>query len=269
MDFNEHMKLFHEIFDASLPRLGPGDDASTIKALKKLYPANPGEENIGPAKLKVLDIGCGNGAQTIQLATHLDCKILAVDNHGPFLQELERRAKDAGVAHKITTSLKDMGELSRDDGTFDLIWSEGALNLMGFSEGELSPTGFGDGLALCHELVRPGGAVVLSELCWFRDNPPAECKAFFDEAFPYMETFEEYRTLMESVGFNVIDSFTLPESSWWDNYLDPLEKRIRSLRERYEWDEERLAFMDMVGKEMHIYREYSSFYGYGFFVMRK
>ena len=123
MDQQEQMEFFYKIFDASLPRLGPGDDASTTKALKKLYSTKPQRKgNSGSSKLKVLDIGCGNGPQTIQLAKHLDCEILAVDNHQPYLDELNRRAEAAGLSKQITTCLKDMSDLTQDDGLFDLIW---------------------------------------------------------------------------------------------------------------------------------------------------
>jgi len=36
MDEHEQHEFFYEIFDASLPRLGPGDDASTKRALDSL-----------------------------------------------------------------------------------------------------------------------------------------------------------------------------------------------------------------------------------------
>jgi len=36
MNQQEQMEFFYEIFDASLPRLGPGNDASTKKALELL-----------------------------------------------------------------------------------------------------------------------------------------------------------------------------------------------------------------------------------------
>ena len=39
MDEQEQMQFFYEIFDASLPRLGAGDDASTRKALNMLLSA--------------------------------------------------------------------------------------------------------------------------------------------------------------------------------------------------------------------------------------
>ena len=70
-------------------RLAPGDDESTRCALEMIYGA--GLECIGEG-FRVLDIGCGNGAQTLRLAAELGCKVTAVDNHQPYLDELERRA---------------------------------------------------------------------------------------------------------------------------------------------------------------------------------
>ena len=88
MDSNDQMKYFFRIFTPSLPRLGPGDNRLTLEALQRLRSANPFNDS---GRIRILDIGCGNGTQTIQLAKKLDCTILAVDNHQPFLDELMRR----------------------------------------------------------------------------------------------------------------------------------------------------------------------------------
>jgi len=109
MDQQEDMQVFYEIFDASLPRLGPGDDASTRRALSTLLSARPrGGDVASAARLRVLDIGCGTGAPTIQLAKLIDGTILAVDNHQPFLDELQRRWNVSIRMRQISFSVKPL-----------------------------------------------------------------------------------------------------------------------------------------------------------------
>jgi len=268
MNENEPMKFLYEFFDASLPRLGPGEDRSTRKALDMLLSVRSKRgETSDAGTLRILDIGCGNGAQTLELAKQLDGDILAVDNHQPYLDELNRRAQAAGLSEKIRTRLMDMSELSRRDGIFDLIWSEGALHLMGFADGVLNPNGFRDGLALCHGLLAKGGWLGVSELCWFRPDPPSECREFFANEYPVMVDIDTNLANIKNAGYQVIDHFRLPESAWRESYYHPLEDRLEAFREKYATDAPWREMIDSVSKEIDIYRKYSSYYGYEFFLM--
>jgi SAM-dependent methyltransferase len=260
MDSNEQMEFFHEIFDPSFPRLGPGDEASTIKALNLLRSAGfpPGRKALLRAA-RILDLGCGNGGQTVTLARHTEGPILALDNHQPYLDELQRRAAAAGLSTRIRTSLRDMHSLEKSDGPFDLIWSEGALFVMGFRAG----------LAACHTLLAPGGGLAVSELCWLRPNPPADCREFFAMGYPAMADVEANLAAIQSCGYETIGYFTQPESAWWEPYYHPLEARLRFLRKQHAGDAEKLAMMEGIGKEIDIYRQHSAFYGNVFFVLRR
>ena len=259
MDEREQTELFYEIFDASLPRLGPGDDTSTKKALDTLLSAGLLREKISTSTAwRILDIGCGNGAQTIELAKHAPGTILAIDNHQPFLSELQRRAEAAGVLSKICLSLRDMRTLTAEDGTFDLVWSEGALFVMGFREG----------VAACRSLLAPGGGLAVSELCWLKSNPPAECREFFAGVYPQMADINANVAAIRACGFEVIEHFTQPESAWWEPFYLPLQERLRLLRDRYAGDSEKLSVIESIQKEIDIYRRHSAYYGNVFFVMR-
>ncbi|MEF2146557.1 MAG: MerR family transcriptional regulator [Desulfovibrionaceae bacterium] len=120
-----YMKYLYELFEG-LDRLGPGSPENTARALAAVPDL--------PEKPRILDIGCGTGAQTMDLARITAGEILAVDNHQPYLDRLLERARESGCADRVRTRIADMRRLDADlglvPGNFDLLWSEGALYIM-------------------------------------------------------------------------------------------------------------------------------------------
>ena len=260
MDSNELPEFFYEIFDPSLPRLNPGDEASTLRALNMLRSAGSGREGKAALRFRrILDLGCGCGGQTLSLARYTEGSILALDNHQAYLDELRRRAEAAGLSGRIHPVLKDMRTLTADDGPFDLIWSEGALFIIGFREG----------LAACRSLLTPGGGLAVSELCWLHPDSPADCRRLFSEMYPDMTDVEAALSAIRASGYELLGYFTLPESAWWTSYYHPVEERLRLLRKRQAGNGENLSLIESVQKEIDTYRQYSAYYGSVFFVMRR
>ena len=259
MDQNEQMQFFYEIFDSSLPRLGPGNDMSTDKALDMLLTAKQSKgANFFNAEISVLDIGCGNGAQTIQLAKQINGTILAVDNHRPYLTALQRRAESAGVAPKIKVYQKDMAELAQERISFDLIWSEGALYSMGFKAG----------LAMCFNLLSERGRFAVSELTWFRPDPPTACRDFFEAEYPAMVDTATNVETIQQCGYKLVGYFRLPDSAWMQGYYIPLEARLQSMRSEYTDEPEKLDIIETIQIEIDMYRQYGRYYGYDFYLMQ-
>ncbi len=257
MNEQDFLKRIHWVFDASLPRLGPGDELSTQKALGLALAGRP--VNGASEQLRILDLGCGNGAQTLHLVKHVRGDILAVDNYQPYLDELKRRAEFAGVSKRIRIQFGDMREVQFAEGSFDLIWSEGALNLMGFS----------DGLAVCHRLLAPGGQLAVTELCWLKPDPPGECRDYFMQEYPAIKSVDDNLRLIADCGYKVLGHFPLPRSSWWEQFYQPLENRLRELRGQPSTVAEKLAFVETMEKQIEIFRKYFGSYGYEFFVMQR
>ena len=106
-------EIFWELH-SGLPREGPGDNESTKKAylMLKELPKNP----------RILDIGCGPGMQTIELAKLSNGRIDALDNHQPFLEDLKRKAEKEGLSERINSVKGDMPALNYENNSFDLIW---------------------------------------------------------------------------------------------------------------------------------------------------
>jgi cyclopropane fatty-acyl-phospholipid synthase-like methyltransferase len=139
------MDLFWELH-SNLPREGPGDSVSTARAYAAI-------KNL-PAQPKILDIGCGPGMQTLDLARLSQGEIIAIDFHQPFLDKLSRRAEKAGLEKNILARKLSMFEMDFTTEQFDLVWSEGAIYIMGFEQG----------FETCHPLLKPGGYMAVTEL---------------------------------------------------------------------------------------------------------
>lgn len=254
MNHDKMMQIIHDVFDPSLPRLAPGDDASTRRALEMLYGTGLAGAD---GELRVLDIGCGNGSQTLRLAAELGCRVTAVDNHQPYLDELERRAAERGLADRIETRCADMNGLDLGGETFDLVWAEGSAFVMGVPEA----------LRAWRSFLKPGGALGFTELTWLEDEAPEECREFFAAIYPAMTDAASHLTTIRECGYDLVGRFTLPETSWWETFYDPLAERLAGY-EPPDQEDETQAVMGMVRSEIGVYRRFSRWYGYVFFLMR-
>ena len=241
--------LFFEIHEG-LPRQGPGDFESTKRAFAMLRDL-PGEP-------RILDIGCGPGMQTLDLAGLTAGRIVALDNHQPFLDTLSTRAEESGLSKQIQVVNGDMASLQFGEGSFDLIWAEGSIYIIGFERGIRDWKMF----------LRAGGHLAVTEVTWLKPNPPQELKDFWGAEYPAIRDVEVNMRTIAQTGCALVGHFTLPESAWWSHYYHPLEKRLVDFRRRYQEDEEALELIAMEQAEIDLYRRYSDYYGYVFYVMR-
>jgi ubiquinone/menaquinone biosynthesis C-methylase UbiE len=243
------MDIFFEVH-CDLPREGPGDNASTRKAYSLLTGL--------PPKPRILDIGCGPGMQTVELAKISGGTLVAVDTHTPFLDALRGSAAAEGVTEHIDIQQASMFDLQFPEHSFDLLWCEGAIYIIGF----------GEGLRTWRRLLKEDGCVAVTELSWIKTNPPSEIVTYWKENYPAIRTIAENLQTAADAGYLVIDHFILPDSSWWDNYYHPMEKRIAMLREKFRGDEAVQKDLDGHQEEVEMFRKYSEWYGYVFYVLK-
>ena len=242
--------IFFEIH-GDLPREGPGDEASTARALDLVRGM--------PAKPAILDVGCGPGAQTLVQARLTGGMVTAVDNHAPFLDDLRGRAARAGLAERIQTVNASMFDMPFDEASFDLIWSEGAIYQMGFD----------NGLRSWRRFLRPRGWIAVTEATWLKKDPPAELFDFWQARYPAIRSIDENLAAIRDDGYDLAGHFVIPDSSWWDMYYVPILEKLPRLREKYRSDAEALGVLDEHDLEIDFFKRYSAYYGYVFFVMKR
>ena len=250
MEEERFIELLVELYDG-LPRLGPGDTESTLKALNycKNLPKNP----------NILDIGCGTGAQTLVLASATSGQITATDLIPQFLEQLNKTIQEQDLEDRIHTQEADMNNLPFPDNSFDLVWSEGAAYIMGFD----------NALTQWKRLIKPGGYLVVSEASWFKPNPPSELKKFWDENYPAIRNVDDNLVAASNLRWETIANFHLPVEAWTIDYYDPLKERLPSFRKAHVNDKDAKEVADMTDYEMSLMDKYSDYCGYEFYIFRR
>ncbi len=242
--------LFYDVFEA-LPRQGPGLTDSTLKALH-LIPDLPEDPMI-------LDIGCGNGTQTMDLLRALHGgRIVATDNHLPFVKMLSDRGRDFFETGRLTPIIADMAKLPFGERSFDLLWAEGSIFILGMT----------GGLKAFYPFLKQGGYFALTEIAWLKDNPPEKVVEFFAQDCNEVGTPDQYCAIAREKGYEVIDRFIVPANGWWDEYYTPMEKVIQEKRSTHT-DPVDVDILDMLQLEIDICRECQEYYGYVFLVLKK
>jgi len=243
-DMNEHdayMAEFMAIY-AGIERLGPGSEQDTARALAVL------PENLGT----ILEIGCGTGVGTLQLAQ--SAHVTAIDNHEPFLAELEQRASEHSLMDKISCVCASMTDLPFDPSSFDVIWAEGSAYIMGFEKA----------LQNWKPFIKPGGYLVVSDAVWLCDERDPEGEAFWQQEYPDISSVQARLSQIEAQGYQLLTDFTLSEQAW-ENYYGPLERKLNQL----DLGSFKTSAGQDVAKEIQIHRQHSKGVGYQVFVLRR
>lgn len=235
---------------SGLPRQGPGDATCTRHALEAV-------PNVGP-HTRLLDIGCGTGSQTRVLLEHSPARVLAIDNHRPFIEELNLEARRLGLADRLEARVADMRALDFPPGSFDVVWCEGAVYNVGFETA----------LREWRRLLLPGGHLAITEVCWTTSDPPQECVAFWNQEYPSIRNVPVLLRTVETCDYDCIAQFPIPQSAWWDDYYRPLQQNVTAFRDRHRREADAQQVADGVQQEIDIWRKYGAFYAYEFFVMR-
>ena len=235
-----------------LDRQGPGSEKDTLRALGFIdLPAG------GP--LKVADIGCGSGSQTLTLAKALDGHITAADLFPEFLDMLQNRARRAGLQDRISTLAAPMEELPFEREALDIIWAEGAVYNMGFE----------NGLKNWRRFLKKGGYLAVSEITWTTLHRPWELETYWKGEYPEIDLASNKIRLLEANGYSLAGYFCLGRDSWTENYYNPLQAAFGPFLEKHGHSGAAKKVVGESRAEIELYEKYNEHYSYGFYIAQK
>ena len=153
-------------------------------------------------KPHILDIGCGSGVPTMELARLSSGEIIGLDIDQDMLHVLREKVEKAGLSNRVKAVKCSLTDMEFPDESFDIIWAEGSIHVIGFKRG----------LQEWRRLLRPDGFLVVH-----------------DEKGDVGEKLDQ----ISSAGYELIGYFELDEKTWWTEYFVPLGRLVVETRAKY------------------------------------
>jgi ubiquinone/menaquinone biosynthesis C-methylase UbiE len=188
--------------------------SNLIKYTRKAYFMLPGLSNP-----QILDLGCGTGVPTIELAKLSKGNITAMDNDPYVLDRLQAKIKKSGLTERIRILKGSFTDIRFPDESFDLIWAEGSIFVLGFRN---------------------------SLLEWFPFLKSHGFLVIHDED----KDKEDKLKLIRQCGYKLLGQFELSADCWWQEYFVPLESLIQEFRQGKPKNPELLNEMDQDQKSI-------------------
>jgi len=204
-----------------------------IKYTRRAYQMLPKIENP-----HILDIGCGSGVLTIELAKLSDGEIIGIDINQSLLDKLNKRIEEEGFSDRVKAVKCSLFEIDFPDESFDVIWAEGSIWIIGFEKG----------LKEWRRLLKTNGFLVVH-----------------DE----IKTVSNKLKKIPSCGYKLINRFSLPEEAHWTEYYRPLEIRIKELYTKYKNNSEALKIFKKYQNEVDMVKRKPKEHSSAFYIMQK
>jgi SAM-dependent methyltransferase len=186
---------------------------------------------------RILDVGCGNGIPTLELARLSRGQVIALDRDPVLLEEVVRKAAQAGLSNRIAVVRAEIPEMEFAPASFDIIWAEGSIDAVGFRRG------LGEWKAL---LKSKGFLVVHDE----KGNVEGKLKD------------------ISRCHYELIRCFIIEEDVWRREYFAPLAKLVRDTQIRFGREPEVARVLRQARREIDWFLRNPGRSSSAFFVMR-
>ncbi|MER7045020.1 methyltransferase domain-containing protein [Streptomyces jumonjinensis] len=132
-----------------------GDDAPIAEATDRLTDLVAERLALRPDQ-RLLDVGCGNGVPALRIAGAHGVRVTGITVSAQQVAQASERADGSDAGGRTSFLFADAMDLPFDDGSFDGAWAVESLVHMADQSAAL---------AEIHRVVRPGGRLVIADLC--------------------------------------------------------------------------------------------------------
>jgi SAM-dependent methyltransferase len=154
---------------------------------------------------RILDIGCGSGTPSLELARLSRGQVIGIDVDEAVLEVMRQRVARAGLGDRVIALKGSICDPEFADASFDLLWEEGALHLLDADRS----------LPQCRRLLKSGCYLVMHETArWF----------------------DSVRDRLAGFGFALRHTHPLPKHCWLTAYAEPLEASLRAFLKSHDVD---------------------------------
>lgn len=186
----------------------------------------------------ILDIGCGSGSHAIDIAVLSKGIITGVDIDANALKIFKNKVNALRLNRHIKIVKGSIDKLRFKKNRFDIIWSEGSISFIGFEKG----------LKEWQKYIKPGGYMVIH-----------------DE----IKDHEKKLNKISELNYTIIKHFIVSEHIWLNDYFRPLEKHIKTLKEKYKNNPDIIGVLNDESVEIDKYRESSGDFASVFYILQK
>ena len=189
-------------------------------------------------KPRTLDIGCGSGVPTMELARLGQGEVIGIDIDQSALDKLIRKIQEAGFSNRVQAVNCSILDMAFPDESFDIIWCEGSIFAIGFERG-----------------IRE----------WKRLLKPNRFMVIHDEKGNVQEKLEQ----ISKCGYKLLGYFILSVDTWRTEYFAPLEKLVAKYQTNYTDDPQKLQELNQSRRELEMFKNYPECNSSVYFVIQK
>lgn len=156
---------------------------------------------------KILDVGCGTGVPTIELANLSKGEIIGLDIDKGKLDKFKEKIRKLGLEHRVKAVNRSFFHNNFSDESIDIIWAEGVFHIIGYEKC----------FRESYRLLKKNGFLIIVDT--------------LDRIEVKFSGTKSRLNFLTNSGFILYNQVNWIKNAWWTEFYQPLETILKKLRD--------------------------------------